>query len=438
MADNREKIAGFLEEFFGAREFPVQPFVPGKTPVPVSGKVFGHREMVFMIEAVLDRHWTEGRFAKEFEHELALFLRMQFCSVVNSGSSANLLALTALTSHEIPEDRRLKKGDEVITVAAGFPTTINPIIQVGCVPVFVDIELGTYNASFAAIKAALTDRTKAIFLAHTLGNPFSVAQLKELCDEKGIWLIEDNCDALGSKHYGRLTGAWGHLSTCSFYPAHHITMGEGGAVLTNDPLLHKIVRSLRDWGRDCSCPTGVDNFCGKRFTQQHGDLPYGYDHKYVYSEIGYNMKVTDIQAALGVAQLEQLPKFISTRQKHFTHLFSGMRAFEDWLILPKWDVVSQPSWFGFPITVRPSAGFTRAELVRFLNERRIATRLLFAGNVLRQPYFKNCAPNHRIVGELANTDIVMNDTFWIGVYPGLTLEMLDYVLASLKEFMATH
>lgn len=436
MVSDRKKIADFLEDFFVKQKRREERFIPGKTPVPVSGKVFGQNEILLMIEAVLDGHWTEGRFAKEFERQFAEFHGVRFCSAVNSGSSANLLALSALTSHRIPEGKRLKKGDEVITVAAGFPTTINPILQNGLVPVFVDVELGTYNASILSVYNAITSKTKAIFLAHTLGNPFEVGYLKALCGTKDIWLIEDNCDALGSTHGSKLTGTFGHLSTCSFYPAHHITMGEGGAVLTNDPLLHSIVRSLRDWGRDCSCPTGADNVCGKRFNQQHGDLPFGYDHKYVYSEAGYNLKITDMQAALGVAQLARLPEFIRARRRNFHILYDGLRRYHNSLLLPEWNESSDPSWFGFPITVKRSAGFTRDELLKFLNDGKIATRLLFAGNVTKQPYFRNCVREYRVCGDLANTDIVMNDTFWIGVYPGLTEDMLAYVIESFDAFIS--
>ncbi|OGM93302.1 lipopolysaccharide biosynthesis protein RfbH [Candidatus Wolfebacteria bacterium RIFOXYB2_FULL_49_7] len=443
MPQDSERIANFLKDYFADRK-QAEPFIPGQTPVPVSGKVVSQLDMQCMIEAVLDGHWTEGRFAKEFEQKLAEFIRVRFCSIVNSGSSANLLALTALTSFRIPEERRLNRGDEVITVAAGFPTTINPIIQNGLVPVFVDVELGTYNASLASIAEAVSRRTKAVFLAHTLGNPLEAQALRTFCDERGLWLVEDNCDALGTKHLGAITGAFGHLSTCSFYPAHHITMGEGGAVLTDDPLLHKIVRSLRDWGRDCSCATGADNVCGKRFTQQHGDLPYGYDHKYVYSELGYNMKVTDMQAALGVAQLERLPAFIRKRRENFSYLHTLFRDLYDAFIFPEWSMHSQPSWFGYPLTIRDTTGFTRGELLKFLESKKIGTRLLFAGNVTNQPYFKNYDFRWRSVGKtegrhivLPNTDTVMNNTFWIGVYPGLTLEMLAYVGKSFKEFLAS-
>ncbi|OGM93860.1 lipopolysaccharide biosynthesis protein RfbH [Candidatus Wolfebacteria bacterium RIFOXYD12_FULL_48_21] len=443
MAQDRERIISFVKKYLKDRPQP-GPFIPGQTPVPVSGKVVSGLDMQYMIEAVLDGHWTEGRFAEEFEERLASFIRVRYCSIVNSGSSANLLALTALTSFRIPEDRRLKKGDEVITVAAGFPTTINPIIQNGLRPVFVDIEPGTYNASIDSIMEAVSSRTRAVFLAHTLGNPFEAQTLRTLCDELGLWLVEDNCDALGTKHRSVHTGAFGHLSTCSFYPAHHITMGEGGAVLTDDPLLHKIVRSLRDWGRDCSCATGADNACGKRFTQQHGDLPYGYDHKYVYSELGYNMKVTDMQAALGLAQLERLPTFIRRRRENFSFLHMFFRELYDSFILPEWSMHSQPSWFGYPLTIRDTAGFTRGELLKFLEQKKIGTRLLFAGNVTNQPYFKNYDFRWRSVGKaegnrivLPNTDIVMDRMFWIGVYPGLNIEMINYVTKSFKEFLAS-
>ena len=433
----RERIASFLEGFFAEKGYGAKLFVPGITPVPVSGKVYGSEELTLMIEAVLEGWWTEGKYAKEFEQRLADQLGLRFCSTTNSGSSANLLALTALTSHRFSEERRLKKGDEVITVAAGFPTTINPIIQIGAVPVFVDVELGSYNASIEAITDAISPKTKAIFMAHTLGNPFAAAEVRDLCDASGLWLIEDNCDALGSKYYGSFTGTFGHLSTCSFYPAHHITMAEGGAVLTDNPLLHAIVRSLRDWGRDCICPTGVDNVCGNRFGWQLGDLPHGYDHKYVYSEIGYNLKITDIQAALGLAQLDKLPDFIKKRRKNFEYLYERLAALTDRFVLPEWSLCSEPSWFGFPLTVQPDAGFKRDDLLKFLNDRKIGTRLLFAGNVTRQPYFRHYAIEYRVSGELINTDIVMNNMFWIGVYPGLTREMLSYVVGSFAEFLAS-
>ena len=350
-----------LSEMIAARyreKFPVKEFVPGISSVPVSGKVFDEKEISMMIEAIFEGHWTDGKYAKKFEKKLANFLGLKFCALTNSGSSANLLALTALTSFRISEAKRLKKGDEVITVAAGFPTTINPIILNGLAPVFIDVELGSYNAKLEDIKKAVSDKTKAVFIAHTLGNPFEVEELRDFCDEKNLWLIEDNCDALGSRYGNKFTGAFGHLSTCSFYPAHHMTLGEGGAVLTDDPLLNKIVRSLRDWGRDCECPTGVDNFCGNRFSWELGDLPAGYDHKYIYSEVGYNLKITDIQAALGLAQLDKLPEFISKRKENFGYLYQALREFSDYFILPDWNEKADPSWFGFLLTVK-ATGFKK-------------------------------------------------------------------------------
>lgn len=417
------------------RRFPKGNFFPGVSFVPVAGKVFDEREIFLAIEAVLDGHWTEGRFAKAFEDSLAGFLGVKFCSLVNSGSSANLLALTALTSSRISEEKRLKRGDEIITVAAGFPTTVNPIVFNGLVPVFVDVEIGSYNASLESIKEAVTKKTKAVFIAHTLGNPFEVEELADFCNKNNLWLIEDNCDALGSKYNGKFTGTFGHISTFSFYPAHHVTMGEGGAVFTRDPLLSKIIRSLRDWGRDCSCPTGGDNFCGNRFGRKFGDLPQGYDHKYTYCEIGYNLKITDIQAAIGLAQMEKLPDFIRKRRENFDYLYKAFKEMDDFFILPSWTGKSEPSWFGFPLAIRESSGFTRQELLEFLDKRRIGVRLLFAGNVVRQPYFKNYNIQHRISEGLQNSDKIMNDMFWIGVYPGLNREMLDYVIGSFGEFL---
>lgn len=416
-------------------KFPVKRFIPGKSLVPVSGKIFDDKELVNMVDAVMDGWWTEGKYAAEFERKLANFLGLNFCVTVNSGSSANLLALSALTSFRLPKEKRLKRGDEVITVAAGFPTTINPIIQNGLIPVFVDVSLGNYNAPLENIKKAITKKTKAVFIAHTLGNPFEVVELKKLCDKYKLWLIEDNCDALGSKYNGKLTGTFGHISTCSFYPAHHITMGEGGAVLTNDPVLNKIIRSLRDWGRDCVCPTGVDNFCKNRFGWKLGDLPQGYDHKYIYSEIGYNLKITDIQASLGLAQLNKLPKFIEKRKDNFSYLYKSFKQFEKYFILPEWNKKADPSWFGFLLTIKLGVKFSREELLRYLNDKKIGTRLLFAGNIIKQPYFKNYKINYTVVGGLKNTDIVMNQTFWIGVYPGLSKAMLNYIIKSFKEFI---
>lgn len=416
-------------------KFLSKKFIPGRSSVPVSGKVFDENELVFAVNAVMDGWWTEGEYAVKFEKKLADFLGLKFCSIVNSGSSANLLALSALTSFRIPKEKRLKKGDEVITVAAGFPTTINPIIQNGLIPVFIDVSLGSYNAKLLDIKKAISSKTKAIFIAHTLGNPFEVDELRKFCDKNHLWLIEDNCDALGSKCNGQFTGTFGHISTCSFYPAHHITMAEGGAVLTNDPVLNKIVRSMRDWGRDCVCPTGVDNVCKNRFGWKLGDLPEGYDHKYIYSEIGYNLKATDIQAAIGLAQLSKLPKFIKKRKENFDYLYKSLKKFEKYFILPEWSDKADPSWFGFLLTIKPNVKFSREDLIRYLNDKKIGTRLLFGGNIIKQPYFKNYKIKHKVFGSLENTDIIMNNTFWIGVYPGLDKKMLDYIIKSFEEFL---
>lgn len=428
----KEEIIKQYKENFSPKKF-----VPGESGVSVSGKVFDEKEFLLMTEAVMDGWWTEGRYAAEFERKMADFLGLKFCSAVNSGSSANLLAISALTSFRLPDGKRLKAGDEVITVAAGFPTTINPIIQNNLVPVFVDVETGTYNPNIESIKNALSEKTKAIFIAHTLGNPYDVQEIADLCREKELWLVEDNCDALGSKYDGKYTGTFGHLCTLSFYPAHHITMGEGGAVLTNDPMLNKIVRSLRDWGRDCSCPTGKDNVCGNRFNKQLGNLPFGYDHKYTYSEIGYNLKITDIQAALGLAQLKKLPGFIQARKDNFSYLLAALKKYEKYFVMPEKCEKAEPSWFGFLLTVRDGAGFKRDDLLKFLNERKIGTRLLFGGNMLKQPYFVNYAIENRVSGDLRNTDIIMNDTFWIGVHPGLNRDMLDYIINTFDDFLAT-
>lgn len=410
-------------------------FAKGESPVPVSGKIFNEDELLFATQAVLDGWWTEGEYAKKFEEKLADYLGLKFCSAACSGSSANLLAISALTSFRLPKERRLVAGDEVITVAAGFPTTINPIIQNNLIPIFVDVDLGTYNVSVDELEKAISPKTKAVFLAHTLGNPFELSKLVDFCKKNNLWLIEDNCDALGSKYNGKFTGTFGHISTCSFYPAHHITMGEGGAILTDDPLLHKIIRSFRDWGRDCSCPTGVDNKCKNRFNWQLGDLPQGYDHKYTYSEVGYNLKITDIQAAIGLAQMNKISEFSEKRRSNFSYLFNAFKEFEDYFILPKWEDLADPSWFGFLLTIKDSAKFSRKDLLEFLNQKKIGTRLLFSGNVTKQPYFKNYDIKHRIIGDLNNANIVMNNTFWIGVYPGLDKGALDYVVESFKEFL---
>ena len=416
------------------KKFPAKSFVAGESSVPASGKIFDSREMVNMVEAVLDGWWTEGRFSEEFERKLSQWLGVKQAILVNSGSSANLLAITALTSVKLG-DKRLKPGDEVITVAASFPTTVNPIVQNKLVPVFVDVDLGHYNANVEEIKKAISHKTRAIFLAHTLGNPYDLDAIADICKEHNLWLIEDNCDALGSLYNGKYTGTFGHIATCSFYPAHHITLGEGGALLTNDEILAKIIRSFRDWGRDCWCRTGNDNTCGMRFGWQLGDLPYGYDHKYIYSEIGYNLKVTDIQAALGVAQLEKLPEFVAKRKDNFKILYNALKKFEDYFILPKWLDNTDPSWFGFLLTVKEGLSFNRDALVKFLLEKQIATRYLFAGNITKQPYFIDNKIQYRVVGDLKNTDLVMNNTFWVGVYPGLTVEMMKYIAECFEEFI---
>jgi CDP-6-deoxy-D-xylo-4-hexulose-3-dehydrase len=400
--------------------------------VPVTGKIYDQNELINLVQASLEGWWTDGRWGRVFEDRLREFLGVRFVTTVNSGSSANLIAMKTLASPKLGE-RRIGPGDEVITAAAGFPTTINPILDVGAVPVFVDVELGTYNVSLDELEAALSPKTKAIFLAHTLGNPFDLQGVKRLCARHGLWFVEDNCDALGSRYNGRMTGTFGDLATLSFYPAHHITTAEGGAVLTSDPLLHRIARSLRDWGRDCWCATGRDDTCGRRFMQQFGELPLGYDHKYVFSEIGYNLKMTDLQAALGAAQMDKLPGFVATRKENFARLSEGLRPFAEDLILPCATANSDPAWFGLPLTLRRGRS-DRTALVRFLNDRGIATRLLFCGNVIRQPYFLDNAVRFRAVGPLANTDAVMNDTFWIGVYPGLGRPQIEYTIKQFGAF----
>lgn len=412
--------------------FAPEPFVPGETAVPVSGKVFDGTEMVNLVDSSLEFWLTTGRYADQFEQELARYVGVRHASLCNSGSSANLLALSALTSPSLG-DRQLQPGDEVITVAAGFPTTVNPIIQNQLTPVFLDIDLRTHNIAVEQLEAAISPRTKAIMVAHTLGNPFDLDTAVAIANQHNLWLIEDNCDALGSKYNGRYTGTFGHLSTISFYPAHHITMGEGGVVLTNKPRLKKLVESFRDWGRDCWCPPGKDNTCGQRFEWQLGDLPYGYDHKYIYSHVGYNLKMTDMQAAVGLAQLKKLDGFITARKHNWQQLHDGLKPFEEFLLLPEPTPNSDPSWFGFLLTVRPDAPFSRNELIGWLEERKIATRLLFGGNLIRQPAYQNVP--HRVVGDLANTDIVMNQTFWIGVFPGLTPAMIAYVIETFREFL---
>jgi len=426
----REQILELVQEYHGAGFVP-REFVPGETPVPVSGRVFDADELLHLVDSSLDFWLTTGRYAKRFELEFAKAVGVRHALLCNSGSSANLLAVSALTSKKLGE-RRLRPGDEVITVAAGFPTTVNPIILNRLVPVFVDVELGTYNLDVSQLEAAVGPRTRAIIAAHTLGNPFDLDTVLAFAKKHDLWLIEDNCDALGSTYRGKLTGSFGDFGTLSFYPAHHITMGEGGAVLTNRPQLKLLIESFRDWGRDCWCEPGEDDTCGLRFEHQLGSLPRGYDHKYIYTHVGYNLKVTDMQAAVGVAQLAKLPSFVEARKRNWQLLYDGLKPLEDVLLLPRATEHSDPSWFGFPITIRDEAPFDRNELVWHLEGKKIATRLLFGGNLTRQPAYEEL--EFRTVGDLPNSDIVMNRSFWIGVYPGLSEEMIAFVISELKAF----
>ncbi len=428
--DLRNQVFAAVQQYYQFK-FTPQQFIPGKTYIPVSGKVFDDKELLQLVDSSLDFWLTTGRYAAEFEQRFAEWMGVKHCLLVNSGSSANLLALTALTSPKLG-DKRLQPGDEVITVAAGFPTTVNPIFQNQLVPVFIDVKFPTYDIDTDQLEAALSDKTRAIMVAHTLGNPFNLEKVIEFAQKHDLWLVEDNCDAVGSLYNGQKTGTFGHLATVSFYPAHHMTMGEGGAVLTSDTRLKKIVESFRDWGRDCWCAPGVDNTCNKRFGWQLGDLPFGYDHKYTYSHVGYNLKMTDMQAAVGCAQLDKLPEFIAKRRYNFQFLSEQLQDLQDVLILPEAAPNSEPSWFGFPIFVRKEAPFTRNELVKYLEEKRIGTRLLFAGNLVRQPLYQGL--NYRVVGNLTNSDLVMQGVFWLGIFPGLTEEMLAYTAATLREF----
>ena len=427
----REQILALVQEYY-EEEHSQHPFTPGETEVPVSGRVFDAAEMVNLVDSSLEFWLTTGRYAEQFEREFSRWMGVRHAVLCNSGSSANLLALSALTSPKL-EDRQVLPGDEVITVAAGFPTTVNPIVQNQLTPVFLDIELGTYNVDVSLLETAVTPQTKAIMIAHTLGNPFNLDAVLEVANKHNLWLIEDNCDAVGALYNGRLTGSFGHLSTVSFYPAHHITMGEGGTVLTRHSQLKKLVESFRDWGRDCWCAPGVANTCGKRFEWQLGDLPEGYDHKYIYSHIGYNLKMTDMQAAIGVAQLDKLPSFIAARKKNWQLLYDGLKQYEEYFILPEATPNSDPSWFGFLLTVRPDAPFSRNELIQFLEASQVATRLLFSGNITRQPAYQDI--KYRVVGDLTNTDTVMKQTFWIGVYPRITTDMVEYVLSVFTNFL---
>jgi CDP-6-deoxy-D-xylo-4-hexulose-3-dehydrase len=430
LSELRAQIAALVDEY-ASQAYAPRPFVPGTTPIPPAGKVLGASELKNMVDASLDGWPTTGRFNEAFEARLAAFLGARFVLTVNSGSSANLIALMALTSPRLG-DRALRPGDEVIGVAAGFPTTVNPIIQAGAVPVFVDVEIPSYNVNPDLLESAISPRTKAIMLAHTLGNPFNLDVVAALCRKHDLWLIEDCCDALGSRYRGRMVGGFGDIGTLSFYPAHHMTMGEGGAVFTRNAELKKILESFRDWGRDCFCPPGRDNTCCNRFGWKLGDLPQGYDHKYIYSHLGYNLKITDMQAACGLAQMDRLEGFIQTRKTNFDYLKRRLASCEEHLILPEATEGSDPSWFGFLLSLRMGSPFRRLDLLNYLNERKIGTRLLFAGNLMRQPYM--IGRNVRIAGELTQTDFILENTFWIGVFPGLTEEMLDYSAFSIEEF----
>jgi len=430
----RQQIAQLVDEY-AAIQYAPKVFEPGATVVPPSGKVLDAAELKNMVEASLDGWLTTGRFNDAFEKRLADYLGVKFLITTNSGSSANLLAFTALTSPKLG-DRAIKPGDEVIGVAAGFPTTVNPILQYGAVPVFVDIELASHNIDVSKIEAAISPKTKAIMLAHSLGNPFNIKVVKEICQKHNLWLVEDNCDALGSRYDGQLTGTFGDIGTLSFYPAHHITMGEGGAVFTNNHELKQIAESFRDWGRDCYCPPGKDNTCGKRFCWKLGNLPEGYDHKYTYSHLGYNLKITDMQAACGLAQMDKLDSFVQARKDNFAYLRNRLSSCEEFLILPEATPNSDPSWFGFLMTIRPESDVRRVDLINYLNQNKIGTRLLFAGNLTRQPYM--LGRNFRISGELTNTDLVMNNSFWVGVYPGLDEEKLGFIVDKIEAFFGVN
>ena len=407
-------------------------FVPGESAVPVSGKVYGASDMQSLVDSALDFWLTTGRFNAQFEERLAARMGVRHALTVNSGSSANLVALSSLTSHYLRGDA-LKAGDEVITVATGFPTTVNPSLQYGLVPVFVDVDIPTYNIKPEMIEAAVTDKTRAIMIAHTLGNPFDLAEVMRVAEKHNLWVVEDCCDALGATYDGKSVGTFGHVGTLSFYPAHHITMGEGGAVFTDKPRLKRVLESMRDWGRDCWCQPGMDNTCGKRFCRKLGDLPMGYDHKYTYSHCGYNLKITDMQAAVGVAQLDRLDDFIAARRRNFDTLTTLLKPLENELILPEATPNSEPSWFGFPITLRDTCKTKRDDLTQYLDANRIGTRLLFGGNLIRQPYMRG--RNYRVVGDLTNADMVTERTFWIGIYPGLTESHLQYVAEKIHQFI---
>jgi CDP-6-deoxy-D-xylo-4-hexulose-3-dehydrase len=430
----RSQISELVQQYADIAYAP-KAFVPGESPVPVSGKVIGAKELRLMVDASLDGWLTTGRFNAMFEQRLAQFLGVQYLITVNSGSSANLVAFSTLTSSKLG-DRAIKQGDEVIGVAAGFPTTVNPIIQFGAVPVFVDVDLATQNIDASKIEAAITPKTKAIMLAHSLGNPFNLDVVTALCKKYNLWLVEDCCDALGATYRGQLVGTFGDIATLSFYPAHHITMGEGGAVFTNNAELKLIAESFRDWGRDCYCPPGKDNTCDKRFCWTRkdlgGNLPDGYDHKYTYSHLGYNLKITDMQAACALAQMDRVDEFISQRRANFAYLKAKLVSLEQFLHLPEATPNSEPSWFGFPLVLKETTGVKRTDLINFLEQNKIGTRLLFAGNLIKQPYM--AGRSFRVSGELTNTDIVMNQTFWLGTFPALGEEQFDFIATKLEEF----
>lgn len=435
----RQDILLKVRDYYEVQSQDMTGFVPGKSRIPYAGRVFDAEEMVNLVDASLDFWLTYGRYSEEFERRLAKFLGVKYCYLVNSGSSANLLAFMALTSDLLGE-RKLNRGDEVITVAAGFPTTVAPIIQYGAVPVFVDVNLTTANIDVSQLDSALSARTKLVMLAHTLGNAFELRKVKAFCQKHNLWLVEDNCDALGSKYDGCYTGTFGDIGTSSFYPPHHMTMGEGGAVYTSDPLLAKILLSLRDWGRDCSCPPGQDNICGKRFDRQFGELPLGYDHKYIYSHFGYNLKATEMQAAIGCAQLDKLPEFINARNRNWVTLRQGLSDLDDVFILPEATEHSEPSWFGFMLIVREEVDATRIDFVRYLEEQGIQTRMLFAGNLVKHPCFdalRKSKTGYRVIGNLEKTDRLMKDAFWVGVYPGLSQEILAHMMNVLRRFART-
>ncbi len=426
--DLKKKISELVAQYY--REAHKKSFVPGATPIGYAGRIYDEKEMVAAIDSILDFYLTLGEKGKTLEAELAKFVRAQHATLVNSGSSANLVAVASLMANET--ENHMKKDDEVITVAASFPTTVNAIIHNSLKPVFLDVDAGTYNIDCSLMEEAVLDKTKAIMIAHTMGNPFDLDKVTAFAKKHGLFLIEDSCDALGSKYSGKMIGTFGDVSTFSFYPAHQMTMGEGGAVITNNAKLSKTIKSLRDWGRDCWCDPGKNNTCGKRFGWKMGDLPFGYDHKYIYTNLGYNLKPLEVQAAIGLEQLKKLPSFIEARKKNFSLLYNTLKDYENFIILPKATDKSDPCWFGFLITIRPDAPFSRKDIVEFLEKNKIETRMLFAGNILRQPAYKGI--EHRVVGNLANTDLIMNNTFFVGIYPGIDDQRMNYIIEKFGEF----